>query len=114
MMQSGIPRLIANLKKLKESTEIHEFLITDPHDERLFLDATNVEISDATPALKQIVSEVFEDLTEWLIADNGHHDIPNRETLNRYGYRFEKGQEDELGVVTGILVMPEFLIEYRA
>lgn len=113
-VQSGMPRLIANLKRLKESEEIQQYLITDPADSRLFLDATNVEVSDASPAFKQLVNEVFEDLAEWMIADNGHHDIPNRETLNRYGYRFEKGIEDDLGVVTGILVMPDFLIEYKA
>ena len=105
-MESSMQRLINNLKRLSESEEVRNFVTLDEHD-TYFLNETLPEFEEkASDELKELVTEIMGDLNEWLISDSGQHHYPNRETLNRFGYRFEKGEEDSFGPVTSIIVLP--------
>ena len=110
VQESSMVRLIENLKRLKEHPVISNYL--DEWEDDLYLNETSETFESAPADLKQIVSEVMEDLNEWLIADNGGHHYPNRETLNRYGYRFEAGESDAFGPLSSVIVVGNFKVVY--
>lgn len=110
--QSGMPRLIASLKKLRENVYYRNFL-AEYEDGHLYLIHPNDAVFEATQINERsFLTDLFYDLTEWLVSDNGYHHVPNRETLQRLGYRFVKGDEDAQGPLTGIIVVDDFRILY--
>lgn len=112
VIESGLPRLLINLKKLKEYPNLDRFF-EEGEDGKFFLHETSDLFKDTAPEdLKELLSEVLEDLDEWMIADNGYHHIPNRDYMKTQGYSFEKGEEDEFGPVTSVIVVGDFRIVY--
>lgn len=112
VVQSSLERLIINLKLLAVNTEVTGFLEED-EDGVLYLNETSDDFCEsASDELKALVSEVSEDLNEWLITDSGHHDIPGREACIRHGFRFYKGEEDSFGPVTSVIGIANFRFVY--
>ncbi len=107
-MESSMQRLINNLKKVSESEEAFALLEPDFENEGIFwLNETSDDFkANASKEITELLEEISSDLNEWLISDSGHHHFPNRETLSRFGYSFEKGEEDSFGVLTAVIVIP--------
>lgn len=110
--ESSLERLIVNLKKLRDETDVAEYLV-DVEGLR-YLSVESIEHTDGVPGnLKKLIVEIMFDLNEWLIADNGWHHQPNREILNRHGFRFVKGREDAHGIIDAIIVVGDYAIIYK-
>lgn len=106
-MESSVQRLINNLKKLSQEDETYLFLEEDLDTHSFwFNETTDAFRKNASDTMKKLSDEIMVDLDEWLIADNGHHHVPNRETLNRFGFRFEKGESDAFGPLSSVIVLP--------
>lgn len=105
-MESSVQRLLNNLKKLGETPELLDFITEEEGHTYWLNETTDLFREKASESLKEVMGEIMADLDEWLISDTGHHHQPNRETLQRFGYRFEKGEEDDFGVLTSVIVVP--------
>lgn len=103
--ESSLERLIVNLKKLRDETDVSGYLVEDVSG-RYLESETILSMHNVPAALKKLVEEIMQDLSEWMIADNGYLHRPNREILYRHGFRFVKGREDLYGVIDAIICIP--------
>lgn len=111
--QTSMARLIANLKKIRDNSDYYKKYLEEFYDDCFYIADNNDMLYDTDNTDHTLFEELFEDLKEWLISDNGYHHVPNREILQKLGYRFVEGDYDEYGPLNGILVVNDLRILYH-
>lgn len=110
--QTSMARLVANLKKIRDNSDYYKKYLQEFDDGHFYLSDTNDSLFENDCIDTEFFKELFEDLSEWLVSDNGYHHVPNRETLQQFGYRFADGDYDNQGPLNGIIIVKDIRIIY--
>ena len=108
-----LDRLIANLNTLKQHPKLEAF--SNVYKGKKWITTTLPEGESHSPNDKDIIDlidQIDSDLCGYLINAQGQHHTSNRMYIRDHGFRFEKGECDDFGPLTSVIVIGDYRFCY--